>query len=242
MALPCRSMGIKRLDLAFRLDDRSRRDEQLIPAVVTADRQQISGLLALRLSGMTLSAGVRGIRLRALGRAQKQQQMDLFDRASWDVAAGQQALAEVRAALGDDAVACAAICDGHLPQAQFEWVREPGPSNLDSVKRGTRGRNERTGQAEMTEHVAVRPLVRRFLNKPRMLRPPPREKTEDWWVLGLQEEPVEEIVGPCVISEGWWRSDETSRAYYYLRIRGGRWLWVFFDQRRKAWFQQGEVM
>ena len=52
--------------------------------------------------------------------------------------------------------------------------------------------------------------------------------------------PVEEVIGPHVVSGGWWIR-EISRDYYYVRTRSGRWLWIYNDRRRRRWFLQGEV-
>ena len=34
---------------------------------------------------------------------------------------------------------------------------------------------------------------------------------------------------------------DISRAYYYVRTRSGRWLWIYHDDKRRRWFLQGEV-
>jgi hypothetical protein len=34
---------------------------------------------------------------------------------------------------------------------------------------------------------------------------------------------------------------EVSRAYHYVRTRKGRWLWIYNDHKRRAWFLHGEV-
>ena len=52
--------------------------------------------------------------------------------------------------------------------------------------------------------------------------------------------PVEEVIGPHIVSGGWW-TRETTRAYHYVRTRSGRWLWIYNDRRRRRWFLHGEV-
>jgi hypothetical protein len=52
--------------------------------------------------------------------------------------------------------------------------------------------------------------------------------------------PVDLILGPYLISGGWWRS-EIQREYHFVQNRRGTWLWVYFDARRQRWFLQGRV-
>ena len=59
-------------------------------------------------------------------------------------------------------------------------------------------------------------------------------------VAGVADGPVEEVIGPHFINGGWWMR-ELTRAYYYVRTRSGRWLWIYHDQKRRRWYLQGEV-
>lgn len=51
--------------------------------------------------------------------------------------------------------------------------------------------------------------------------------------------PNPDVIGPYIVSGGWWRR-KIHREYYYVRARGG-WLWVYYDHRRKRAFVQGQV-
>jgi protein ImuB len=62
----------------------------------------------------------------------------------------------------------------------------------------------------------------------------------DGWIIDDADGPIEEVIGPQVVSGGWWMR-EVQREYYYVRTRNGRWLWIYHDRRRRRWFLQGEV-
>ena len=70
-------------------------------------------------------------------------------------------------------------------------------------------------------------------------------RDDGWLVGGLEQGSVVRIEGPYVISGGWWMSpeiaEETHREYHYAETRRGDCLWLYFDRRRRRWFQHGAV-
>jgi protein ImuB len=48
------------------------------------------------------------------------------------------------------------------------------------------------------------------------------------------------IVGPDVLSGGWWRRT-IHRDYYFMETVRGDLLWLFYDRRRRQWFLHGRV-
>jgi protein ImuB len=48
------------------------------------------------------------------------------------------------------------------------------------------------------------------------------------------------VLGPYVISGGWWAGD-VHREYHFAETRRGDLLWVFYDRRRRRWFHHGRV-
>ena len=61
----------------------------------------------------------------------------------------------------------------------------------------------------------------------------------------LAQDPVEHgavvrILGPYVVSGGWWQH-ELHREYHYAELRRGDCLWVYYDRNRRRWFCQGAV-
>jgi protein ImuB len=48
------------------------------------------------------------------------------------------------------------------------------------------------------------------------------------------------IVGPDVLSGGWWRR-EFHRDYYFAETVRGDLLWLFYDHRRRQWLLHGRV-
>src|SRR6185503_19994418 len=84
--------------------------------------------------------------------AATREQLALFAaRPRRDLRAASEAVARLRAELGDDAVVRPVLRDGHLPEARFGW--EPARAVVPARPRPP----------------AVRPLVRRVMTKPRVL-------------------------------------------------------------------------
>jgi protein ImuB len=139
-----------------------------------------------------------------------------------DLGAARRAIARLRAALGDRAVVRAALRDGHLPEARFEWqpldgVGEPHPRD-----------------------VPLRPLIRRIEPRPVPLPPRAPREPDGWLLRGVDHGPVTRFVGPFVMSGGWWHH-EIARDYYFGELRSGALYWFYYDRRRRRWFLQGQV-
>ncbi len=209
--------------LALRLDDGKRLDHRVAPAAPTDSAEQIVPLARLRLGAVTLSAGVVECAVRGEGVAAVTEQLDLLDGApDRSRAAIHRAFAKLRAEFGPRAVVRARLHERHLPEACFSW------ESMETLP-----------QAQPAPEPA-RPLVRRFLAQAGKLPRRPRHEPNGWLVAGPAEGPVEEIVGPHELSGGWWRR-EVARSYYCVRVRSGRWFWVYYDEIRRAWFLQGAV-
>jgi len=200
------------------------RAEQIRPAAPTLDARSLVGLVRLRLTGAPPAAPVNALRVWADDVAASREQLALFAaRPRRDLRAADEALARVRAELGDDAVVRAVLRDGHLPEASFGWERlvhavhaAPSPP-------------------------LVRPLVRRLLPRPQPLPPQARQVRDDGWLLtGLEHGSVLRIKGPYVVSGGWW-THELHREYHYAELRRGDCLWVYYDRNRRRWFWHGSV-
>lgn len=199
----------------------------LSPAIPTLNAPQLLGLLRLRLELVTLQNGARALHLEAKGHPATREQLALFMETSAprrDLAAGDRALARVRAALGDASVVCARLRNGHLPEASYTW--EPLTKLIPPHP---------TPRFE-------RPLMRRVRSRPLPL--PVRESREpDGWLLrGVAHGPVTRLTGPFCLSGGWWRAPvEIRRDYYYAELSQGGLCWIYYDRRRRRWFLHGEV-
>ena len=205
------------------LGDGSERHEEVAPATPTLDANQILLLLRLRMETISLSAPVLELKMRAMGVAASHRQPVLFhDAPHQDVEAAHNAFAKIRAQLGNDVVVYARLHEGHLPEACYGW--EP----LDRLP------------LPRPAGMPTRPLVRRIYTPPIELPPRDRHEPDGWLIAGIADGPVEEVIGPQIVSGGWWMS-EVSRAYHYVRTRSGRWLWIYHDHQRRRWFLQGEV-
>lgn len=167
--LAARSLALAEMVLGFAVDtgvDGTRGatstlvEETLRPATPTLTATQLLGLVRLRLELMTLRAGVRSLSLTVHGKPASREQLTLFlstaQHPPRDLAAGDRALARLRAALGDDAVVCAQLQPGHLPEARFRW--------------------EKLGRlvSPMPKPTTERPLVRRWYSQPKPAAAPPR--------------------------------------------------------------------
>ena len=201
------------------------RAEHIQPAAPTLDGRALVRLVHLRFSGMPPVAPVNAARVWADDVPASREQLALFaQRPRRDPRAADEALARVRAELGDDAVVRAVLRDGHLPEASFGWQR------VQSVV------------PARPEPRLVRPLVRRIHARPQLLPPQPRQVRDDGWLLsGLEHGAVVRIVGPYVVSGAWWASHEVHREYHFAELRRGDCLWVYYDRRRRRWFCHGAV-
>ncbi len=194
------------------------------PAAPTLDGRALLRLVHLRLTGMPPIAPVNAARVWADDVAATREQLAMFaSKPRRDLRAANEAIARVRAELGDDAVVRAVLREGHLPEASFGWER------LAQVQ-----------QAVPTPRL-VRPLVRRLYAKPQLLPPQARQVRDDGWLLsGLEHGAVVRILGPYIVSGGWWQQ-ELHREYHFAELRRGDCLWVFYDRNRRRWFCQGAV-
>ncbi len=221
--LAARHEALTVLRLLLKLDDRTEHREELSPAASTRDAGQLLGLVRLRLETLNLSAGVTDIHVRTVGVAALPGQLELFRESPRRHAdAAHKAFAALRAQLGNDAVVHAHVTDAHLPEARYRWER------LEQIAPPRPAR------------VAMRPLVRRIFTPAGGLPPRDRHEPDGWLIAGVAEGPVDEVIGPHLVSGGWWLR-EASRAYHYVRTRNGRWFWIYNDHKRRAWFLHGEV-
>lgn len=205
------------------LDNGNERQEEIAPATPSLDANDILGLCRLRLETLTLDSGVVEVRTLARGAGMNERQDTLFQETSTrNIEAAERALAKIRAEFGNNAVVYAQMHEGHLPEARYSW--EP---------------LEHLAAPRPTEpHIA--PIVRRIYTPPIALPPREHREPDGWLVAGVADGPVEEVIGPACINGGWWIR-ETARAYYWVRTRNGRWLWIYHDEKRRRWYLQGEA-
>lgn len=211
--------GVARIEL---------RADVIKPAAATLDGRALLRLVHLRLTGQPPDAPVNAVRVWADDAPASREQLALFaSRPRRDLRAADEAVAKLRAELGDDAVVRAVLRDGHLPEASFGWER------LVHVV-----------PAQPTPRL-VQPLVRRLLARPQPLPPQARQVRDDGWLLsGLEHGAVVRIVGPYIVSGGWWAHEDgvsTHREYHFAELRRGDCLWVYYDRTRRRWFWQGSV-
>ena len=222
-----RHQALTTLRIFLLIDHGERMRESLRPATPTLDSVQIADLIRLRLESLKFDAGVVEIELTAESCAATPEQLALFERsgieeASRDLDAANRALARLRAEFGDEAVVCAKLTDGHLPEARFAW--EP----IHTVKRPEPKPN------------AVQTVIRRIRTKALPLESGPLRSHEDGWLLDAKYGAVDKLAGPYVFSGGWWNR-EIQREYYYAETRSGDLLWLYYDRVKRKWFLQGAV-
>jgi protein ImuB len=196
------------------------------PAEPTLDARALLRLLHLRLESAPPAAGVIELLVSAEDVPATREQLQLFhQRPRRDLRAANEALARLRAELGDDAVVHPILRDGHLPEARFGWARITD-ARLPRPRAPTGG---------------TRPLVRRLFGRAQLLPPQNAQVRDDGWLLrGLEHGPVTRLVGPFIVSGGWW-AGEVHREYAYAFTRRGDCLWVYYDRRRRRWLLHGLV-
>ncbi len=220
--LAARGQAIAVLHLDLHLDKGQRATCHVQPATPTLDAVQLIELLRLRLETLPLPGELEGFDLRAEPGTASAEQLQLFGAGRHrDLAAGNRALARLRAEFGDDAVQCADLADGHLPEAQVRWVRCLRLRHADP-------------------RPALQPaLVRRVLTRPLAL--PHQHAGPDGWFAGnLNFGPVQNMFGPHVLAGGWWQR-AVHRDYHFAETRRGDLLWIFYDRVRQRWCSHGAV-
>lgn len=222
--LAARHAAITALHFDYALDNRTHLTVSIRPAAPTLDGRELLELVRLRLETLSLSAGVTTLTVTVEDMPATEEQLRLFQEVERrDLAVANQALARVRAIFGDDAVRRLRPREGHLPEARWTW--EP----LTSVVR------------PQPQVVTIGPLIRRILLRPSLLPSPPRIQREAGWMpLGPEAGHMVHLVGPDVVSGGWWRR-EIHRDYYFAETARGDLLWLFYDRRRRQWFLHGRV-
>jgi protein ImuB len=200
------------------------RVEQIKPAAPTLDGRALTRLVHLRLQGAPPATPVHALRLWADAVAATREQLALFAaKPRRDLRAAAEAIARLRAELGDDAVVRPVLREGHLPEASFGW--EPVTHLVPARPRPR----------------AVLPLQRRVFVRPRPLPPQLHQVRDDGWLLsGLEQGPVVSIVGPYIISGGWWAT-ALHREYHFAELRRGDLLWVYYDRLRRRWLWHGAI-
>jgi protein ImuB len=218
-----RGHAMTEVRVGFRFERTGDHIESIRPATPTLDAAQLLDLIRLRLEAVRkLPDGVAEVVLIARGAPATQKQLQLFGGPKRDLAAANRALARVRAELGDGAVIRARLREGHLPEGSFTW--EP----LDALE------SSRPGQIDDAR------LVRRIHARPIPLPQRPRQEPDGWMLRGLKQGPVVRVLGPYVVSGGWWNR-AVHREYHFAETQRGELLWVFYDRGRRRWFLHGRV-
>lgn len=182
-------------------------------------------LMRLRLEQLQIPVGITAMRLMLEPAPLESEQDDVLQqRAQHTLRAAHEVVARLRAELGKDAVGILEVRDGHLPEARQGW-------DVDTALR----------LPQMIGEVPAPQLVRAFFDDALELPPKERLLRDDGWLIrGLASGPVERLLGPYLIAGGWWHR-EVERDYHYAQTRRGDLLWVYYDRRRRRWYQQGEV-
>jgi protein ImuB len=229
LAARVRACTALHLELACRatLRDRELVAHSIAPAEPTLDVGLFVRLVRLRLEGKPPPAPVYELRVWADEVAATHAQLALFaGRARRDLRACDEAIAQLRAELGDNAVVRAVLRDGHLPEASFGW--EPFDKMVPA----------------RPQPRLIQTLVRRIRARPQLL-PQPHNVRDDGWLLSkLEQGAVVRIVGPYIVSGGWWADRdgrEVHREYHFAELKRGECLWVYYDRRRHRWYWQGTV-
>ena len=219
--LDARGEALTELRFTLLLENGGEHVERVTPAAPERAVEPLVDLLRLRLESLGIDCGVSELRLQGQGAADFRRQTELFHSAGRDLNGAQRAFARLRAEFGNAVVVRARLLDGHLPEARYDWeVLEVPPTSIVEVVA-----------------TDTPPLVRRIADRPHPIAAP---YSGAWYPGELEDGPVEELIGPQLLSGGWWVR-ETTRAYHYARTRNGRWLWVYHDLARDCWFLHGEV-
>ncbi len=132
LPLPRKARVVAELRIVFVLEDLRLVSELLRPAEPTANAASLLRLIELRLSHCEFPTGVTEVRLVLEDVGLPPQTMELFaPPVVRDLRRGDQAIALIRAKLGNQAVVRAVLLDSHVPELSFRWdpaeqLRAPG--------------------------------------------------------------------------------------------------------------------
>ncbi len=220
------------LSLKHAVGQISLRADCIKPAQPTLDSRVLLRLVHLRLTGMPPVAPVNAVRVWAEDVAATSEQLSLFSRLAdhrrrRDLRLADEALARLRAELGDRAVVRAELRDSHVPEASFGWQPLHHLAAARPRVPGARG--------------LAPPLVRRVFAGPQQIASRAPSTRDDGWLLsGLEHGAVLRIQGPYVLTGGWWDAP-MHREYHFAELKHGETLWVYFDRPQRHWFWQGGV-
>ena len=166
--------------------------------------------------------------------------------------------------LGADRVTALTCHNSHVPERSFS-LRELPPNYAPAVKtenvktetpkvgttrrETTKGANRKiTTAAPLDETLSIENAL---IDRPFSLLDTPRpirviallpDRPPSWIDWGTAKGVVLAASGPERIAEEWWHAAlpaDASRDYFRVQDIGGRWLWIFRDNRNEKWFLHG---
>jgi protein ImuB len=214
------------LSLKHAVGQVSLRADCIKPAQPTLDSRVLLRLVHLRLTGMPPVAPVNAVRVWAEDIAATREQLALFaHKPRRDLRAADEAIARLRAELGDRAIVRAELRDSHIPEASFSWQQL---LHLPAA-------------APSREPSALAPLIRRVFAAPQQVASRAPSTRDDGWLLsGLEHGAVTRIRGPYFLTGSWWGTP-LHREYHFAELKQGETMWVYFDRTQRHWYWQGGV-
>lgn len=197
---------------------------ELRAAHASLDVARWNQLLRLRLEHLRLPLGVKLVHIRA------QPARAVWSQESWGTGleartprALLEELATLRTELGENAVGRLEVRAAHLPEARQGWLP------LDTL------------EAPAAHPRFVPTMVRRMRPTPAPFPLSVRgEAPKKWLPLSGEEGRRVRMAGPYVVSGAWWHR-EVEREYYYVHVKRGDVLWVYYDRVRARWFLHAQV-
>jgi protein ImuB len=190
--------------------------QRLEPSSATRNGPLLLELLRLRLSALSLPDLVARVVLEAELSDLAPGQMAMFT-PKRDVAAGDRALARLKASYGPDVVCRAVLEDAHLPEAKYRWAELSHitlPARAESHHSSGLARGGAASFAE--QEPTPLPLVRRVLLKPEPLAGSFEIDPATRALSLVHAGERMTLLGPYRVSGGWW-AREVTRDYYYAR-------------------------
>jgi protein ImuB len=206
------------------------RTERIVPAEATLDAVTLSELARLRLEGLKLPSGAVELLLTVETERATPAQLELFARfARRDPRQVAWTLARLKAELGEHAVVRARVRSAHLPEERFEFVA----FDEKDIQR-------LTGASAGEPEPGSRCLVRRLYTRPVPLARRPVCAPRGAHLLGIDEPPSDQRLGPYVVSGKWW-DEEAHREYSFITDVSGRTSWIYFDRLRHVWYLHADI-
>lgn len=216
--LAARGLAAASFDLVLELDPRGKDVRQVVVAAPTRDVASLVRLARLSVEERPPGEAVRGLAVRIVGQAVREEQMSLFGPRTPAPDRLATTLAQLAALVGPDRVGAPAVVDSHDPAAFAMTPFAPPPIEEAPPAR-----------------ASTRALARRMLRPPRPAEVFCQRAQPTYVRADGMGGRVVHVAGPWRTRMEWWK-EEVHRDDWDVILSDGGIYRIFHDLRRDSWF------